>query len=148
GFTGVWLIGIWQRSPASKHIKELSGAMNADASAYSIAEYRVADDLGGDAAMENLQARASQRGIRVASDMVPNHMGIDSRWVIEHSDWFIASDYSPFPAYTFNGSNLSQDPRVGIYLEDHYYDYTDAAVVFKRVDHWTGDAKYIYHGND
>jgi hypothetical protein len=21
-------------------------------------------------------------------------------------------------------------------------------VVFKRVDHWTGDTKYIYHGND
>ena len=25
---------------------------------------------------------------------------------------------------------------------------TDAAVVFKRVDHHTGDTKFIYHGND
>jgi glycosidase len=37
---------------------------------------------------------------------------------------------------------------VGIYVEDHYYDRSDAAVVFKRVDHWTGSTKHIYHGND
>ncbi|MBI5301095.1 MAG: alpha-amylase [Chloroflexi bacterium] len=148
GFTGLWLIGIWQRSAASKRIKELCGAMNAEASAYSVAEYRIADDLGGDPAMSNLQARAWQRGIRVASDMVPNHMGIDARWVVEHPDWFVASDYAPFPAYTFTGPNLSGDERVGIYLEDHYFNRTDAAVVFKRVDHWTGDEKFIYHGND
>ncbi len=148
GFTGLWLIGIWQRSPASKRIKELCGALNAEASAYSVYDYRVADDLGGDAALEQLKARAWQRGIRLASDLVPNHMGIDSPWVIEHPDWFIASPVSPFPAYTFNGPNLSNDPRVGIYIEDHYFDRTDAAVVFKRVDHWTGDTRYIYHGND
>jgi glycosidase len=148
GFTGLWLIGVWQRSAASKRIKELCGAMNPEASAYSIADYRIAEDLGGDVALENLKARAWQRGIRLASDMVPNHMGIDSRWVIEHPDWFIQSSYPPFPSYTFNGPNLSSDNRVGIYLEDHYYTRTDAAVVFKRVDHWTGDVRYIYHGND
>ncbi|MBV9469867.1 MAG: hypothetical protein JOZ57_11545, partial [Abitibacteriaceae bacterium] len=80
--------------------------------------------------------------------MVPNHMAIDSRWVMEHPDWFIALDHSPFPTYTFNGVNLAPDERVGIYLEDHYYSRSDAAVVFKRVDHWTGSEKYIYHGND
>ena len=68
--------------------------------------------------------------------------------MIEHPDWFISLDYSPFPSYTFNGPNLSWDDRVGIYIEDHYFDNTDAAVVFKRVDTWTGSEKYIYHGND
>ncbi len=148
GFTGLWLIGLWERSRASQRIKQLCGNPEAVASAYSLLDYRVAADLGGDEAFQNLRARAWQRGIRLASDMVPNHMGIDSRWVIEHPDWFIALDHSPFPAYTFNGPNLSDDARVGIYLEDHYYDRSDAAVVFKRVDHWTGSEKYIYHGND
>ncbi|MCI0478413.1 MAG: alpha-amylase, partial [Anaerolineales bacterium] len=148
GFSGLWLIGVWQRSPASKRIKELCGALNAEASAYSVYEYRVADDLGGDAALENLKARAWQRGVRLASDMVPNHMGIDSRWVSEHPDWFVASGYAPFPSYSFTGENLSRDPRVGIFLEDHYFNRSDAAVVFKRVDFATGDTKYIYHGND
>ena len=148
GFTGLWLIGLWERSQTSQRIKQLCGNPDAVASAYSLYDYQIANDLGGDEAHRNLRDRAWRRGIRLASDMVPNHMGIDSRWVIEHPDWFIGLDYSPFPSYTFNGPDLSWDERVGIHLEDHYYDRTDAAVVFKRVDRWTGSEKYIYHGND
>jgi glycosidase len=148
GFTGLWLIGLWERSLASKRIKQLRGNPEAVASAYSLLDYQIAGDLGGEEAYQSLRQRAWHRGIRLASDMVPNHMGIDSRWVMEHPDWFISQDYSPFPSYSFNGTNLSWDERVGIYVEDHYYNNTDAAVVFKRVDHWTGQEKYIYHGND
>ena len=148
GFTGLWLIGLWERSAASKKIKQLRGNLDAVASAYSLFSYDIAADLGGEGAYRNLRDRAWKRGIRLASDMVPNHMGIDSRWVIEHPDWFISLGYSPFPSYTFNGPDLSWDERVGLFLEDHYYDNTDAAVVFKRVDHWSGDARYVYHGND
>ncbi len=148
GFTGLWLIGLWERSHASKTIKQLMGNADAVASAYSLLDYRIADDLGGEEAVNNLRRRAWARGIRLASDMVPNHMGIDSTWVMEHPDWFVQAPYSPFPSYNFNGPNLSPDGRVGIYLEDHYFDRTDAAVVFKRVDHNTGETRYIYHGND
>lgn len=148
GFTGLWLIGLWERSEASKTIKQLRGNPDAVASAYSLMDYRIAHDLGGDQAYQNLRERAWKRGIRLASDMVPNHMGIDSRWVMEHPEWFIGLDYPPFPSYSFNGVNLSWDNRVGIYLEDHYYNNSDAAVVFKRVDFWTGSERFIYHGND
>ena len=41
-----------------------------------------------------------------------------------------------------------RDERVGIVLEDHYWDDSDAAVVFKRFDRQTGDERYVYHGND
>ena len=58
--------------------------------------------------------------------------------LISHPDWFVSLDYSPFPTYTFSGPDLCADERVGVYLEDHYYAHSDAAVVFKRVDHWTG----------
>jgi glycosidase len=148
GFTGLWLIGLWERSAASKRIKQLRGNPDAVASAYSLFDYQIAADLGGEAAYQNLHDRAWQRGIRLASDMVPNHMGIDSRWLIEHPDWFISQDYSPFPSYSFSGPDLSWDNRVGIYLEDHYYNNSDASVVFKREDKWTGSTKYVYHGND
>ncbi|MGD1992325.1 MAG: alpha-amylase family glycosyl hydrolase [Anaerolineae bacterium] len=148
GFSGLWLIGLWERSEASQRIKQMMGNPEAVASAYSLFDYSIADDLGGEEAYQNLRDRAWQRGIRLASDMVPNHMAIDSKWLIEHPDWFISLDHSPFPSYSFNGPNLSWDDRVGIYLEDHYYDRSDAAVVFKRVDHWTGDERYVYHGND
>jgi glycosidase len=148
GFTGLWLIGLWERSEASKKIKQLCGNPEAVASAYSLRNYSIAEVLGGEEAYERLREKAWQRGIRLASDMVPNHMGIDSDWVIHHPDWFLGLDHSPFPSYTFNGPDLSQDERVGIFIEDHYYDRTDAAVVFKRVDRHTGTARYIYHGND
>jgi glycosidase len=148
GITGLWLIGLWERSSASERIKRLRGDADAVASAYSVHDYEIAADLGGPTALEDLATRAGARGIRVASDMVPNHMGIDSRWVIEHPDRFLSLPDSPFPAYSFDGPDLSSDERVGIFLEDHYYDATDAAVVFKRVDRWTGDVRYVYHGND
>jgi glycosidase len=148
GFTGLWLIGLWERSAASQRIKQMCGNPEAVASAYSLFDYQIAADLGGGEAYQDLRARAWKRGVRLASDMVPNHVGIDAKWVIEHPDWFVSLDYSPFPSYAFNGPNLSWDERVGIYLEDHYYDRSDAAVVFKRVDHWSGSEKYIYHGND
>ncbi len=148
GVTGLWLIGLWERSQASERIKRLRGDPEAVASAYSLDDYAIAADLGGEAALADLARRAGAHGIRLASDMVPNHMGIDSRWVVDHPDRFLSLPESPFPAYRFEGPDLSSDERVGIFLEDHYYDATDAAVVFKRVDRWTGSTGYVYHGND
>ncbi len=148
GVTGLWLIGLWQRSIASETIKRRRGNPDAVASAYSLDDYRIADDLGGEAALENLRSRAWARGIRLASDMVPNHMGIDSRWVVEHPEWFLSVPEPPYPAYSFNGPDLSPDGRVAIVLEDHYWDNSDAAVVFKHHEHATNATRYIYHGND
>ena len=148
GVTGLWLIGLWQRSAASERIKRMRGNTDAVASAYSLDDYRIADDLGGEPAMANLRDRAWARGIRLSSDMVPNHMGIDSRWVIDHPEWFLSLPHPPYPAYTFTGPDLSSDERVGIVLEDHYWNDSDAAVVFKRFDRATGDERFIYHGND
>ncbi len=148
GVTGLWLIGLWERSAASERIKRMRGNADAVASAYSLDDYVIAEDLGGDVAYANLRDRAWTRGIRLASDMVPNHMGIDSRWVIEHPEWFLSLPEPPYPVYSFTGPDLSTDDRVGIVLEDHYWDDSDAAVVFKRIDRRTGDERYVYHGND
>ena len=148
GISGLWLIGLWERSRASEKIKRWRGNPDAVASAYSLDDYRIADDIGGEGAYANLRDRAWARGIRLASDMVPNHMGIDSSWVVEHPDWFLSLAQPPYPSYTFSGADLSDDPRVGVVLEDHYWNDSDAAVVFKRFDRQTGDERYVYHGND
>jgi glycosidase len=148
GVSGLWLIGLWQRSVASERIKRMRGNAEAVASAYSLDDYRIADDLGGEVAHDDLRTRAWARGVRLASDMVPNHMGIDSSWVIDHPEWFLSVPEPPYPAYSFSGADLSADERIGVVLEDHYWDDTDAAVVFKRIDRWSGDERYIYHGND
>ena len=148
GINSLWLIGVWERSRASKTIKQLCGNRDAVASAYSLFDYRIAEDLGGEPAYINLRDRAFRHGVRLASDMVPNHMGIDSPWVIQHPEWFISRWDPPFPSYSFNGPDLSHDGRVEIKIEDHYFDQSDAAVVFRRRDKATGEIRYIYHGND
>lgn len=147
-FTALWLIGIWERSSASRKIKQMMGNPEAASSAYSLYDYVIANELGGEAAFENLKTRAWHRGIRLSSDMVPNHTGIYSKWVTEKPEYFIQSKIPPYPNYRFTGINLSEDERVEVRVEDQYYSKTDAAVVFERLDRYTGDRTYIYHGND
>ena len=149
GITGLWLIGLWQRSRASETIKRWRGNADAVASAYSLDDYRIADDLGGEAALADLR----DAGLR------PTASGSRATWSrttwastragsIEHPERFISVDEPPFPAYRFEGRNLADDDRVEIRIEDHYWDDSDAAVVFERRDTATGERRYIYHGND
>ncbi len=148
GVTGIWLVGIWKRSPASRRIRRRMGDAEAVASPYAIEDYEVAPELGGRPAKKDLEQRARSRGIRLACDLMPNHTAIDGRWLLEHPERFMQTAERPFPSYTFDGEDLSSDPRVAIFLEDHYSDQSDAAVVFQRVDRSTGETRFIYHGND
>lgn len=148
GFNALWLIGVWERSSASRQIKHRMGNSDAAASAYSLYDYVIAQELGGEAALKDLARRAWARGIRLAGDMVPNHTGIYSKWVIEYPERFLQLNYPPFPSYRFTGPDLSEDSRVSIVIEDGYWTRSDAAVVFQRRDNWTGNTIYIYHGND
>ncbi|MFC2084799.1 alpha-amylase family glycosyl hydrolase [Bacteroidota bacterium] len=146
--TGLWLIGLWKRSPASKRIKHIMGNIDAVSSAYSLYDYKISDDLGGELAYDNLNQRAKLRGIRLASDMVPNHTGVYSDWVIAYPEYFIQTSKSPFPNYKFTGENLSPIPGIEIRIEDGFYSKSDASVVFQRIDTRNGEVRYIYHGND
>ncbi|MDH3545046.1 MAG: alpha-amylase family glycosyl hydrolase, partial [Desulfuromonadales bacterium] len=148
GFNALWLIGIWERSSASKRIKQLCGNPEAEASAYALHAYRIAEELGGENALRALEARCRQHGIRLACDVVPNHTGIDSELVKEHPDWFLQTDQPPYPAYDFSGPDLCEMEGIGIRIEKGYWDHSDAAVVFEHHDHNSGQHRYIYHGND
>jgi len=148
GVNALWLVGLWQRSPASAKIQELCGRQGAGASAYAIVGYRVATEFGGEAAFQDLEERSHRFGLQLVGDLVPNHTAIDGDWVIDGPERFLSVEESPFPGHTFGGPDLSSNPRVEIFLEDHYFDRTDAAVVFKRLDKESGEARYLYHGND
>lgn len=148
GFTSLWLIGIWERSPASSHIKQIMGNPEAAASAYSLYDYAVAGDLGGAEALTVLEGRCAARGICLASDVVPNHTGLYSRWLLEHPDWYVQLDHPPYAGYRFSGPDLSADGAVSLHIEDGYWDHSDAAVVFRHTDRRSGRVRYIYHGND
>lgn len=147
-FNALWLIGVWERSNASAKIKQFCGNPEAASSAYSLFDYDIANELGGDRAYENLRDRCGARGIRLASDMVPNHTGIYSRWIVDHPEYFIQAQEPPYPNYSFTGPNLSDNPDIELRIEDRYYTRQDAAVVFQHIDKRNGKIRYIYHGND
>ncbi|MEO1269582.1 MAG: alpha-amylase family glycosyl hydrolase [Myxococcota bacterium] len=148
GFSALWLIGLWERSKASQTIKQMMGSPQALASAYAIYDYTIAADLGGDQAWRNLRDRAAVRGIRLAGDMVPNHYGLNNRWLVDHPERFLQLDQPPYPNYRFTGPDLSTDGRVCVQIEDGYWDQSDAAVVFRTINRQNGHTRYIYHGND
>jgi len=148
GFNALWLIGLWERSPASAKIKRLRGNRDAAASAYALFDYRIAAELGGDAAFERFRQRCRRYGIRLCGDVVPNHFGLDSRWLRDHPERFVQTEHPPFPGYSFTGPDLSGHPDIELVIEDGYWDHSDAAVVFRHRDRRSGRVRYIYHGND
>lgn len=148
GFSALWLIGLWERSPASKKIKTLCGNPDAESSAYSLKGYNISNRMGGWGSLNNLRERCRVRGIRLASDMVPNHTGLDSDLLFSHPEYFISQDYPPFPSYSYSGQNLSDNPDYDIRIEDHYFNRTDAAVTFYMRDNRSGQVRYVFHGND
>lgn len=148
GFTSLWLIGIWHRSQASLKVKNLCGQVQVAASAYAIDDYRIAADLGGDEAFDNLHGRCQQRGINLACDVVTNHTGIESALLRDHPDWFVQLSHPPYPGYQFSGPDLSDDPSYAVQIEDGYYDHSEAAVVCRYQHRQSGEIRYIYHGND
>jgi glycosidase len=146
GVSALWPIGIWRRSAASRAMNMNAGDADAEGSAYAVAEYVVDEQLGGDAALAALRTRAGAVGIRIVTDMVPNHVAIDGRWVNARPELLLSSAHPPFKNYRYSGENLSEEPGTAIRIEDGYERGDDAAVAFER--RAEGSLQYIYHGND
>ena len=146
GVSALWPIGIWHRSAASRAMKVSAGDRDVEGSAYAVAEYIVDERLGGDAALATLRTRAGAVGIRIVTDMVPNHVAIDGRWVNERPELLLSSAHPPFKNYRYSGENLSTEPGIAIRIEDGYERGDDAAVAFER--RAEDSLQYIYHGND
>jgi len=101
-FDAVWLMGVWERSPASKRIalehpdlqnefhKALHEFREDDVvgSPYSVYYYHVDKNIGGVDGLKKARKQLSDRGIRLLLDYVPNHVSIDSLLTLE-SNLFI-----------------------------------------------------------
>jgi hypothetical protein len=99
----VWLMGVWERSPAGIQISNKNVGLVADfqralpdftirdniGSPYCVRRYVVDECLGGPAGLAEARRQLAQRGIRLILDFVPNHVAPDHPWVIEHPEYFI-----------------------------------------------------------
>ncbi|MFF2106848.1 alpha-amylase family glycosyl hydrolase [Rhodococcus koreensis] len=103
GFDAVWLMGVWERSPAGVTIAladgELVSAFEATlddytpsdvvGSPYCIRDYEVDSNLGGRAGLAAARAALARRGLGLILDFVPNHVAPDHPWTTTHPERFV-----------------------------------------------------------
>ncbi|MGD9851582.1 MAG: alpha-amylase family glycosyl hydrolase [Nitrospirales bacterium] len=103
GFDGVWLMGIWERSPRSRQIaraypdlqKEYAQALpdwqpaDVVGSPYSIRAYRPDPELASWEQLEEVKEKLHDRGMKLILDFVPNHTALDHEWVVHHPEYYI-----------------------------------------------------------
>jgi Alpha amylase, catalytic domain len=102
----VWLMGVWQRSPAGRAIAlaapQLLGGYRAAlpdyreddvlGSPYCVRDYVVDERFGGPAGLAAAREQLRQRGIALILDYVPNHIAADHRWVIDRPQCVLAGN--------------------------------------------------------
>ena len=103
GFDAVWLMGVWERSPAGIAIANQNSGLLEDfrralpdfrpddnvGSPYCVRGYEVDEHLGGSEGLSCARNELANRGLRLLLDFVPNHVAPDYPWVAEHPEYFI-----------------------------------------------------------
>ena len=121
GFDWVWFLGVWQTGPAGREIsrsipewrREFQALLpdlseeDITGSFFSVANYSVHSNFGGDVALARLRERLETRGLKLLLDFVPNHTARDHPWVQQHPDFYVSG----------NEADLAREPwnytRVG-----------------------------------
>jgi len=100
GFDGVWLMGVWQRSPRGREIALAHPDLQAPyraalsdfeprdvvGSPYAVYGYEVEESLGGNEGLAALRERLARRGLSILLDFVPNHVALDHPWTRSHPE--------------------------------------------------------------
>jgi Alpha amylase, catalytic domain len=103
GFDAVWLMGVWERSPAGISIANQNKNLVDDfrrtlpdfrlednvGSPYCIRRYVVDKHLGGPEGLAITRRELARRGMKLILDFVPNHVAPDHPWVAEHPEYFV-----------------------------------------------------------
>ena len=103
GFDAVWLMGVWERSPAGLAVARENPDLTASwesvlgdvgpgdvvGSPYCVRRYVVDDRLGGPQGLAQARAQLARRGMALLLDFVPNHVAPDHPWVSGHPEYLV-----------------------------------------------------------
>ena len=106
GVNAVWLMGMWERSPAGIALAAENAELQASfraalpdltdedvtGSPYCVRRYVADPAFGGRAALATARAALAARGVRLILDYVPNHVAPDHPWVTGHPGLFVQGD--------------------------------------------------------
>jgi len=99
----VWLMGVWERSPAGLRIALADPGLDAGnraalpdlrpadvvGSPYCVRDYTADARFGGPDALAEARARLAERGLGLVLDYVPNHVAPDHPWLRVRPDCFL-----------------------------------------------------------
>jgi hypothetical protein len=149
GFDGVWLMGVWQRSPDGRRVaREHTGLQgeyrqalpdytDADVvgSPYSIPDYRADPTLGGDGELAMLRQRLADLGLRLVLDFVPNHFACDHPWISQHPERLVQGGADSLAREPVNYFDVTVDGQWKVFAHgrDPYLDgWTDTVQIDYR----------------
>ena len=103
GADAVWLMGVWERSPAGLELANANAGLQASfrdalpdvrrddviGSPYCVRRYVVDESFGGPRALAEARAKLAARGVRLLLDYVPNHVAPDHPWVTTHPELLV-----------------------------------------------------------
>jgi hypothetical protein len=112
GVDAVWLMGVWERSPAGLGLADANAGLQASfhdalpglrpgdviGSPYCVRRYAADDAFGGPQALAQARATLAGRGIRLVLDYVPNHVAPDHPWVGSRPELFVNGDEADIEA--------------------------------------------------
>ena len=138
GFDAVWLMGVWERSPAARAVarthegwlSEFRGVLpdltpeDIVGSGYAVRAYRVEESFGGDAELRTLRRRFAEAGMRLILDFVPNHMAKDHPWLSQHPERLVQGGEEQLRSQpqNFFAAGTRGGERVFAYGRDPYFD--------------------------
>ena len=103
GFSVVFLMGVWKRSPAGRELALADEGLRAEydhalpgwtaadvtGSPYCISAYEPDARMGGWEGLDTARAELNRRGLRLMVDFVPNHTAFDHPWTTQHADRYV-----------------------------------------------------------
>jgi glycosidase len=103
GFDLLWLMGVWERSPAgcgvalnhpglrTDYDRALPGWTGGDVagSPYCVYDYRLDRNLGTEGDLALLKETLNREGLGLVLDFVPNHLALDHPWTVSHPQRFV-----------------------------------------------------------
>jgi glycosidase len=133
GIDALWLMGVWERSPAGIRIAAQHEGIVADfkralpdfspqdnvGSPYCVRNYIVDAHLGGPDGLMEARRMLAERKIRLILDYVPNHVAPDHPWVAQHPEYFISGNQEDF--LRDPGSFIPAENRVFARGRDPHY---------------------------
>src|SRR5437867_3851186 len=143
GFTHIWPMGVWPTSPRSRTAALASAGLrralsetlpdwkpdDVGGSPFAVAQYEVPPALGGESGLQMLRRKLHAHGLKLLLDFVPNHVGLDHKWVTARPELFVqapAATPETFAVETPNGAMRlahGKDPNFPAWIDTVQLDY-------------------------